>query len=530
MSDPTSPGVDRYFERLSVALRGRYAILRPLAKGGMGTVYLGRDVKLGREVAIKVLLPEVRAALGTERFQREVQLVSKLSHPHIVKLFEADEADGIPFYVMDYVEGESLQQRLEHEGQIGLKEALRIVSEVGDALQYAHERGTIHRDIKPGNILLSGDHALLTDFGIAKKTTSDGGETLTDTGVVIGTAAYMSPEQAAGDKRVDARSDVYGLAAVLYEMLTGEPPFTGKTYQAIVARVMVDPPRPLRTTRSSVPPHVEQAILGALAKTPADRPATVKEFLALLAAGKEVPPMMSRRTLAIVGAVLLTVGLGAWVVRHVFGGSDLSTMSLVPGGTYRLFGGACPQCAPERSVTLDSFYIDRTEVSVGAYAAYVAAGRAPAPWAVRPRDPLPVTGILWAEADGYCRWSHPRARLPTEEQWEIAARGQAGSLYPWGPNWEEGRANADNSRLGLLPVGASGAGATPAGVVDLIGNAWEWTASSIQSQRVIRGGAYNSPRTVATSVYRTSLPAAAPESLRQSNYGNTGFRCVRSLR
>ena len=495
----------------------------------MGAVYLGRDVKLGREVAIKVLLPEVRAALGTDRFQREVQLVSKLSHPHIVKLFEADEADGLPFYVMDFVAGESLQQRLEREGQIGLKEALRIVSEVGDALQYAHEHGTIHRDIKPGNILLSGDHALLTDFGIAKKTTSDGSETLTDTGVAIGTAPYMSPEQAGGDKRLDARSDVYSLAAVLYEMLIGEPPFTGMSYQAIVARVMVDPPRPLRTTRSSVPPHVELAILDALAKTPADRPATVKEFLARLATGKDAPPMMSRRALVIVGALLLTVGLGGWLVwRALWGGR--SPMALVPSGTYRLFGGGCPQCAPERSVTLDSFYIDRTEVSVGAYAAYVAAGRAPAPWAVRPRDSLPVTAVLWAEADGYCRWRHPRGRLPTEEQWEVAARGQGGLLYPWGPSWEEGRANADNSRLGLLPVGASVAGATPAGVMDLIGNAWEWTASSIQSQHVIRGGAYNSPRAVATSIYRTSLPAAAPESLRQSNYGNTGFRCIRSLR
>ena len=194
------------FERLSVALRGRYTLLRQLGKGGMGTVYLARDVKLGREVAVKALLPEVRAAFGDERFQLEVQLVARFSHPNIVKLFEAGEAEGIPFYVMDFVEGESLQQHLEREGQIGLKRALRIAAEIGDALQYAHEHGTIHRDIKPGNILLSGDHALLTDFGIAKKTTSDGSETLTDTGVAIGTAAYMSPEQASTRLSPDACS------------------------------------------------------------------------------------------------------------------------------------------------------------------------------------------------------------------------------------------------------------------------------------------------------------------------------------
>ena len=308
------------FERLSVALRGRYTLLRQLGKGGMGTVYLARDVKLGREVAVKALLPEVRAAFGDERFQLEVQLVARFSHPNIVKLFEAGEAEGIPFYVMDFVEGESLQQHLEREGQIGLKRALRIAAEIGDALQYAHEHGTIHRDIKPGNILLSGDHALLTDFGIAKKTTSDGSETLTDTGVAIGTAAYMSPEQASGDKRVDARSDVYSLAAVLYEMLAGEPPFTGKTYQAIVARVMMDAPRPLRTTRSSVPAHVEQAILAALAKSPADRPATAKDFLARLAAGQGVRRMSPRRTLVIAGALLVTVGLGIWAGWGVLGG------------------------------------------------------------------------------------------------------------------------------------------------------------------------------------------------------------------
>ena len=531
MTDRPTPVSDRNLERLGVALRGRYTLVRPLGKGGMGVVYLARDVKLGREVAIKVLLPEVRAAFGDERFEREVRLVSRLSHPHIVKLFEADEVDGIHFYVMDYVEGESLQQRLEREGQIGLKDALRITAEVGDALEYAHRHGIIHRDIKPGNILLSGDHALVTDFGIAKSITADVGGTLTSDGVAVGTAPYMSPEQAAGDKRVDARSDVYSLAAVLYEMLVGEPPFTGKSVQAILARVMVDPPRPLRTTRSSVPPHVEQAILGALSKTSADRPASARQFLESLTGGMDAWPWFSRRAAITVAVGLLIAGSVGWAVWRALGADSAPAgMVLVPGGTFKLFGGTCAQCIPEQTIALDSFYMDRTEVPVVAYAAYVGANRARPPWSVRPADSLPVTGVFWAEAEGYCRWQNPAARLPTEEQWEAAARGTAGLLYPWGPAWEEGRANADNTRLGLVPVGTAAAGGTSAGVMDLIGNAWEWTASSMASRRVIRGGAFDSPRTVATGVYRTSLPPSAPESVSRTNYGNTGFRCVRPVR
>lgn len=523
---------DPVFERLAVALRGRYTLEGRLGEGGMGVVYLARDVQLGlRRVAIKVLRPDVRAALGTERFDHEVDVVCQLSHPNIVPLFAAGEADGIPFYVMNYVEGESLQQRIEREGQIGLKDALHIAAEVGDALQYAHTHGVIHRDIKPANILLSGGHALIADFGIAKRTTPDGSGTLTSTGIAVGTAPYMSPEQATADKRVDARADVYSLAAVLYEMLVGEPPFTGPSAQAIVARVVVDPPRPLRTTRNSIPPHVEQAVLDALSKAPADRPASASEFLKRLAHPSESrPPFHFHRGLAVVTAALLVVATGGWVVWRILQPRAPERMVLVPGGTFLLRGGTCPQCLPQERGVIDSFYIDRTEVPVVAYAKFVSAGGAPAPWITRPADSLPVTGVFWAEADAYCRWRDPKARLPTEDEWEAVARGKTGLLYPWGSVWEEGRANADNARLGLAPSGAAMSGATPAGVVDLIGNAWEWTASSIGSQRVIRGGAYDSPRTVATALYRTSLPAAAPESLRLRNYGNTGFRCARSLR
>ena len=521
---------DPLFERLGIALRGRYELERPIGKGGMGVVYLARDVKLGlRHVAIKVLRPDVRAALGTERFDQEVDVVCQLSHPNIVPLFEADEADGMPFYVMNYVEGESLEQRIEREGQIGLKDALHITAEVGDALEYAHTHGVIHRDIKPANILLSGGHALIADFGIAKRTKSDGSGTLTSTGIAVGTAPYMSPEQATGDKRVDRRTDVYSLAAVLYEMLVGEPPFTGKSAQAILARVMVEPPRPLRTTRSSVPLHVEQTVLEALSKAPADRPASAAEFVERLAQPSNGASPLRARWVAIATAALLVVATGGWVVWRMLRPHPPKGMVLVPAGTFLLHGGTCPQCVPQERVAIDSFYIDRTEVPVIAYARFVSAGRAPAPWITQPADSLPVTGVFWAEADAFCRWRDPKARLPTEDEWEAAARGKTGLLYPWGPAWEEGRANADNARLGLAPTGAAVAGATPTGVVDLIGNAWEWTASSIRSQHVIRGGAYNSPRGVATAVYRAALPDAVPENLRQGNYGNTGFRCARSV-
>ena len=236
---------DPLFDRLARALAGRYTLVRELGRGGMATVYLGTDVKLGRGVAIKLLAPATRAYLGSDRFQREVLLAAQLSHPHIVPLFEADEADGLLFYVMEYVEGESLRQRLSRLGPLPVEDAVRIAAEVGDALQYAHENGVIHRDVKPENILLSRGHALVSDFGIAKLMEERGsteGPALTGAGIAVGTAAYMSPEQASGDKRIDPRSDVYSLAAVLYEMLAGEPPFTGPSAQAITARVINDPP------------------------------------------------------------------------------------------------------------------------------------------------------------------------------------------------------------------------------------------------------------------------------------------------
>jgi serine/threonine-protein kinase len=244
----------------------------------MATVYLARDVKHQRQVAIKVLHPELAAGLGTERFLREIRIEAGLQHPHILPLHDSGEADGFLYYVMPYVAGESLRDRLARDGRLSVEETLRFGSDVADALHYAHERGVIHRDIKPENILLSGGHALVADFGIAKAIEAAGDSKLTETGWGMGTPAYMSPEQILGDV-VDARSDVYGLACVLYEMLAGHPPYPAATARAMFARHHLDAPGSIRGDRPDVPEHVESALLTALAKQPGDRFGTTSELL-----------------------------------------------------------------------------------------------------------------------------------------------------------------------------------------------------------------------------------------------------------
>ncbi len=270
--------------RLTSALAGRYTIERELGQGGMATVYLAHDVRHDRAVAIKVLHPELAAALGGERFLSEIKTTAKLQHPHILPLLDSGAADGLLFYVMPFVPGETLRARLERERQLPIAAAVRIAREVADALGDAHAHGIVHRDIKPENILLQGEHALVADFGIALAVQQAGGQRMTQTGLSLGTPQYMAPEQAMGEKAVDHRADVYALGAVTHEMLAGEPPFTGPTLQAIVAKVIADSPRPLRELRKSVPEHVEAAVLQALEKLPADRFASAVEFSAALEA------------------------------------------------------------------------------------------------------------------------------------------------------------------------------------------------------------------------------------------------------
>jgi len=276
-----STGVDS-LEKLQSALSGRYAVVREVGAGGMATVFLARDVKHDRHVALKVLRPELGAVLGVERFLSEIKVTAHLQHPHLLPLFDSGEADGLLFYVMPFVEGESLRTRLDSEQQLSIDEALRITFAVASALEYAHKQGVIHRDLKPENILLQHGEPVVSDFGIALAVSKAGGARVTQTGLSLGTPQYMSPEQATGDRVVDARSDIYSLGAVLYEMLTGEPPHAGKTAQAIIARVLTEKTNSMRVTRDTVPDYVDAAVLKALAKLPADRFASAGEFAAAL--------------------------------------------------------------------------------------------------------------------------------------------------------------------------------------------------------------------------------------------------------
>jgi serine/threonine-protein kinase len=264
--------------RLTAALNDRYRLERELGQGGMATVYLAHDLKHERDVAIKVLHPDLGAALGGERFLSEIRTTARLQHPHILPLLDSGEADGLLYYVMPLVTGETLRVRLERERQLPIADAVRIAREVAGALDYAHRQNVIHRDIKPENILLHDGSALVADFGIALAVQSAGGQRMTQTGLSLGTPQYMSPEQAMGERTIDARSDIYALGAVTYEMLAGDAPFTGGSVQAIVAKVLSERPTSLHTLRDTVPPYLEQAVFTALAKLPADRFESAKAF------------------------------------------------------------------------------------------------------------------------------------------------------------------------------------------------------------------------------------------------------------
>jgi serine/threonine-protein kinase len=329
-------------ERLRLVLADQYAVERELGRGGMATVFLAQDLRHDRKVAIKVLRPDLSASLGAERFLREIKLAAKLQHPNILGLFDSGAADGLLFYVMPFVDGESLRGKLDREKQLAIPEAIQIVRESADALGHAHSLGIIHRDIKPENILLSGGHVLVADFGIARAVDEAGGQKLTETGMAVGTPYYMSPEQAMGG-HVDARSDVYSLGCVLYELLAGQPPFTGPTPMAVIARHSLEAVPSVQVVRQSIPDDVEAIIIAALAKVPADRFRSMQEFsdalrdadysritartAARAVATREVrtyggisraqpPPWWRRRAVTVAGAAALVVlaGLGyaAW--------------------------------------------------------------------------------------------------------------------------------------------------------------------------------------------------------------------------
>jgi len=327
-------------DQLNVSLADRYRIERELGQGGMAMVYLAHDVRHDRKVALKVLRSELAAVIGGERFLAEIKTTANLQHPHILPLHDSGEAGGLVFYVMPYVEGESLRDRLTRETQLPVDEAVRLTCEVASALDYAHRKGIVHRDIKPENILLHDGRAVVADFGIALAVSrSDGGTRMTETGMSLGTPHYMSPEQAMGEREVTAKSDVYALGCVLYEMLTGEPPFTGPTAQAIVARVMTEEPRSLTIQRRTIPPHVEAAVHKALAKLPADRfsgaaqfadaltnPASAPTVGAPLATGghSAIPPF--RRSAAVVSAIAAVTLAGGFLAGRALAPDPIKTL------------------------------------------------------------------------------------------------------------------------------------------------------------------------------------------------------------
>jgi tetratricopeptide (TPR) repeat protein len=304
--------------RLQTALAGRYTIERELGRGGMAIVFLARDERHHRPVALKVLRPELAVTLGGERFLREIEITARLTHPHILPVHDSGEADGLLFYVMPYVEGESLRARLRREGQLPLEDVRQITREVADALTFAHRLGVVHRDVKPENILFQAGHALVADFGIARAVSEAGAERLTGTGIALGTPAYMSPEQASGSVLIDGRSDVYALGCVVYEMLGGEPPHTGVTPQAILARQLSGEIRSLTPIRSAVSPRMDAVIRRALAPTPADRFATPQHFAAALAGRVSLPLMAARwrpsRRVLLGSAGAVVAAIAIWLI------------------------------------------------------------------------------------------------------------------------------------------------------------------------------------------------------------------------
>jgi serine/threonine-protein kinase len=315
-------------QRLSNALAERYRLHRHLGEGGMATVYLAHDLKHDRRVAVKVLRPELAAILGGERFLNEIKVTANLQHPNILPLYDSGAADSFLYYVMPHVEGESLRQKMEREKQLAVDETVEIAKAVAGALQYAHDRGIVHRDIKPENILLQSGQPLVADFGIALAVSQAGGTRLTETGLSLGTPHYMSPEQATGDRELDARSDVYSLGAMVYEMLVGEPPHLGKSLQAIIAKILSEKPLPITHSRDMVPPNVEAAVMRALAKSPADRFARAADFAAALVNPTFALPSMAApagpitrapaRRPAVMGALVVTavlaVSVAAWAL------------------------------------------------------------------------------------------------------------------------------------------------------------------------------------------------------------------------
>jgi serine/threonine protein kinase len=640
------PGEDKTLPRpdplIGHVLDSKYELVARLGEGGMGAVYRARRVLIGDEVAVKVLLGKfVADTEAVERFRREARAAAMLRHPNVVTIHDFGEARGdeAPAYiVMELVEGESLRDLLRREGKIETERAVSLMRDICAGVGAAHRRNIWHRDLKPDNVIVlepdedrERETVKVVDFGIAKLRDLAGGPTLTQTGVVMGTPYYMSPEQCKGES-LDARSDVYSLGTMLYEMLDGLPPFTAKNSMGVITKHLTESPRPL-PQKLGVLPAVEAVMMRSLSKDSDERqqnasafarelqdalkppdappPAMTVEAVAMPAPSQTQPskppsvpdteqsepeeskfstppvglhtdpislsklgltPKSEQRRgsrlpllLGILALLIVGVGVAVWMTRT---GADKSQMSgaknqaptnqttgskpsepatpagmvSVPAGEFMMGrnGGDAAE-GPAHQVTVKSLFIDTYEATNEDYAKFVQATGYNAPTTWRSGNypagagRKPVTGVTWDDANSYCKWAGKR--LPTEEEWEFAARGTDNRLYPWGNSWQQGSANANNASQGLVDVGSFKA-ASPVGVFDMVGNAWEWTASDFKAYpgghlpanlpagelKVIRGGSYESPKDYATTTYRTGWPARGART-----YDQTGFRCVKDI-
>jgi eukaryotic-like serine/threonine-protein kinase len=445
--------------RLTAALSDRYRIERELGQGGMATVYLAEDLRHGRQVAIKVLHEDLGAALGAERFLTEIKTTAKLQHPHILPLLDSGAAGGLLYYVMPYVAGETLRDRLSREKQLPLEDVLQLSREVADALGAAHALGIIHRDIKPDNILLQGGHAVVADFGIALAVQEAGGQRMTQTGLSLGTPQYMSPEQAMGERTVDARTDIYALGAVTYEMLTGEPPFSGATVQAIVAKVLTERPTPPSAVRDTVPAAMEAAVLKALAKLPADRWSTAARFAEALvqespaarttgARSSAAPRSRLHLGLGVLGAMML-LAVGWWLGR--LGGASEERWAAYT----QLTDATGEESAPSLSPDGESFAY--TSNARGTWDIYVQR--------VGGRNPILVAGDTTLDERGPAYSPDGRQIAYSVGGGGIFVVGATGesprrlTTFGWDPAWSpDGRRLAFGTEEVINPYGASSVG------------------------------------------------------------------------
>jgi Tol biopolymer transport system component len=522
--------------RLAAALADRYVVERELGAGGMATVYLAHDVRHNRKVALKVLRPELAAILGGERFLKEIQLTANLQHPHILPLHDSGEAGDIVYYVMPFVEGESLRDRLVREKQLPVDEAVRIATEVASALDYAHRHGVVHRDIKPENILLHEGQALVADFGIALAvSTAGGGTRMTETGMSLGTPHYMAPEQAMGEKEITPKADVYALGCVLYEMLVGEPPFTGPTAQAIIARVVTEEPRSLTLQRRTIPPNVEAAVRTALQKLPADRFASAAQFAEAL--GKTDFAAPTTRAIP----VAATPAARGRAMRWAAGAATIVLVAAAGAGLWRWLG---PKPAtPMRPVVRFAIDLPRDAQPVGATGSTIAlapdgsrivyVGRAPSGQRLYTRgldqlDPVPIPGteggiLPFFSADGQSIGIKQGSRLV-----RVALAGgpvtplcnAAGQTY--GATWTAGDTVIFASDSGLMEVPAAGGQPHRVAKPDS-GEAFKWPAVLPNGGAVIFTAAGRGALKLAVLVRRTGQVQRLPQLGGYPQYVDAGF-------